>query len=103
MLKIYILGRNPIEIIKNKTFYVQGKFGQILILSRLNNLCDTLLVLKILFFNKNMWFNAFQKGLTKKNHKKQKKIFFFCFFCLIYVTFKYPYTKSKITAILKSL
>jgi hypothetical protein len=80
MLKIYILGRNPIEIIKNKTFYVQGKFGQILILTRLNNLCDTLLVLKILFFNKNMWFNAFLKGLTKKNHKKQKKNFCFCFF-----------------------
>jgi hypothetical protein len=32
------------------------------------------LVLKNVFFNKNKWFNGFLKGLTIRNHKKQKKI-----------------------------
>ncbi len=70
MLKIYILGRKPNEIIKNKMLTVCGKFSRISMISRLGNFFDTLNVLKKLFFIENVLNDAFLKGLTIDNHKK---------------------------------
>jgi hypothetical protein len=91
------LGKKPIAIIKNNTFKVHGKFGQIKIFSRLRNFCASLLVLKFLFFIQNMWFYAFLKGLTFRKHKNKKKFFF----SLKYTTLINPYTNHKKTCFLK--